>query len=67
MKKGATILVTGGTGSFGGVVVDRLLKDKEVSRIIVFSRDEKKQHDMRVKYSGNNKNDKGDCCKSGND
>jgi UDP-N-acetylglucosamine 4,6-dehydratase/5-epimerase len=43
------ILVTGGTGSFGGAVVDRFL-DSGVKEIRIFSRDEKKQEDMRIKY-----------------
>lgn len=41
------ILITGGTGSFGGTAVRRLLKDDSIERVTVFSRDEKKQHDMR--------------------
>jgi UDP-glucose 4-epimerase len=45
------ILITGGTGSFGGTMVRSLLKDKKISEIIVFSRDEKKQHDMRHEIS----------------
>ncbi len=44
------ILVTGGTGSFGHAVTDRLLKRKDVTQIIVFSRDEEKQHRMRIEY-----------------
>lgn len=40
-------LVTGGTGSFGGAVVQRLLTDPTIEEIRVFSRDEKKQDDMR--------------------
>lgn len=48
---GATVLVTGGTGSFGNAVIARLLGEK-CKEIRVFSRDEKKQHDMRLKYSG---------------
>ncbi|OIO35106.1 MAG: hypothetical protein AUJ18_00550 [Candidatus Hydrogenedentes bacterium CG1_02_42_14] len=44
------ILVTGGTGSFGRYVVKRLL-DTKVREIRVFSRDEKKQFDMRNKFS----------------
>lgn len=41
------LLITGGTGSFGNAVVKRFLDDASISEIIVFSRDEKKQHDMR--------------------
>lgn len=47
--KNSVILVTGGTGSFGNAVVERLLKI-DPKRIIIFSRDEKKQHDMRNLY-----------------
>ncbi len=47
-----TILVTGGTGSFGNAVVDKLLT-LNPGRIIVFSRDEKKQFDMGNKYNDN--------------
>lgn len=43
---GKTLLVTGGTGSFGNAVVRRLLKS-DVAEIRIFSRDEKKQEDMR--------------------
>ena len=46
--KGKTILVTGGTGSFGGYFVDYLL-DKNFKEIRVFSRDELKQDDMRLR------------------
>jgi len=45
-----TILVTGGTGSFGNAVVDKLLQYNP-KKIIIFSRDEKKQFDMGNKYS----------------
>ncbi len=48
MKK---ILVTGGTGSFGNAVVTRLLHMEEYSEIRIFSRDEKKQDDMRKLWS----------------
>ena len=40
--KNKTVLVTGGTGSFGSKFVDALLKTN-VKKIVVFSRDEKKQ------------------------
>lgn len=47
---GKSVLITGGTGSFGTTVAKRLLSQKEVRRVIVFSRDEKKQHDMRLSF-----------------
>ncbi len=49
MFKDRIFLVTGGTGSFGNVVVKRLLKEN-VKEIRIFSRDEKKQDDMRKSY-----------------
>ena len=53
--KDKTLLITGGTGSFGNKVLDRFLEDDiELKEIRIFSRDEKKQEDMRIKY----KNDK---------
>ena len=48
-----TILVTGGTGSLGKVLVRRLLSGDKIGtpkKVIVFSRDEGKQHDMRIAY-----------------
>lgn len=47
--RGKRVLVTGGTGSFGNFIVRRLL-DEGVREVRVFSRDEKKQYDMRVFY-----------------
>lgn len=44
---GKTILITGGTGSFGNAVIQRFLKT-DISQIRVLSRDEKKQEDMRL-------------------
>ncbi|KZC39343.1 MULTISPECIES: polysaccharide biosynthesis protein [Rhodanobacter] len=44
---GKTLLITGGTGSFGNAVLSRFL-DTSIKEIRVFSRDEKKQDDMRV-------------------
>ncbi len=46
--KNKTLLITGGTGSFGNAVLNRFLNTDHFSEIRVFSRDEKKQHDMRV-------------------
>ena len=46
---GSTLLVTGGTGTFGNAVVRRMLRS-DVAEIRIFSRDEKKQHDMRIEY-----------------
>lgn len=47
--KNKTLLITGGTGSFGNAVLNKFLAS-EISEIRIFSRDEKKQHDMRVSY-----------------
>jgi len=46
MFAGKTILITGGTGSFGNAVLRRFL-NTDIREIRVFSRDEKKQEDMR--------------------
>lgn len=43
------LLITGGTGSFGNAVLNRFLKTG-IKEIRIFSRDEKKQEDMRIKY-----------------
>jgi UDP-glucose 4-epimerase len=45
-----TLLITGGTGSFGNAILRRFL-DSDLREIRIFSRDEKKQDDMRKKYS----------------
>ncbi len=42
------VLVTGGTGSFGKKFIDIMLKEYHPAKIIIFSRDELKQHDMRA-------------------
>ncbi len=47
--KGKTLLITGGTGSFGNAVLNRFL-NTDIGEIRVFSRDEKKQDDMRHKF-----------------
>lgn len=49
MFKNKTLLITGGTGSFGNAVLKRFL-NTDIKEIRVFSRDEKKQDDMRKKY-----------------
>lgn len=50
MFKDKTLLITGGTGSFGHAVLNRFLST-DVKEIRVFSRDEKKQHDMRLQLN----------------
>ena len=50
MLNGKTILITGGTGSFGHHFVEYVLKNYEPSKIIIYSRDEYKQFVMRNKY-----------------
>jgi UDP-N-acetylglucosamine 4,6-dehydratase len=46
--KNQVILVTGGTGSFGKKFIEAMLRDYHPQKIIVFSRDELKQHEMRI-------------------
>jgi UDP-glucose 4-epimerase len=48
MFKNKTLLITGGTGSFGNAVLDRFLKS-DINEIRIFSRDEKKQEDLRLR------------------
>jgi len=50
MFKDKVLLITGGTGSFGNAVLRRFLKS-DLKEIRIFSRDEKKQDDMRKKYN----------------
>lgn len=50
MFKNKILLITGGTGSFGNAVLKRFL-NTEISEIRIFSRDEKKQDDMRKRYN----------------
>ena len=54
MFKNKTLLITGGTGSFGNAVINRFLHTDYFKEIRIFSRDEKKQDDMRTSL----KNDK---------
>ena len=50
MFKDKILVITGGTGSFGNAVLERFL-NSNLKEIRIFSRDEKKQHEMRVKYN----------------
>ena len=52
MFKNKVLLITGGTGSFGGAVLRRFLKTN-IQEIRIFSRDELKQDDMRRRYGSN--------------
>jgi len=49
---GKTLMITGGTGSFGNTVLNSFL-DTDIKEIRIFSRDEKKQDDMRHEYQAN--------------
>ncbi len=49
MFKNKCLLITGGTGSFGNAVLDKFI-DSDINEIRIFSRDEKKQDDMRRKF-----------------
>jgi len=46
-----SVLVTGGTGSFGQMLIETLLKGEHPRRLIVFSRDELKQHEMQQRFN----------------
>ena len=50
MIKNKTLLITGGTGSFGNAVLNKFLDTDHFSEIRIFSRDEKKQDDMRNRF-----------------
>jgi len=49
--KNKILLITGGTGSFGNAVLNRFLSTEHFSEIRIFSRDEKKQDDMRIRLN----------------
>jgi len=53
MLKNKTLLITGGTGSFGNAVLNRFLHTDHFNEIRIFSRDEKKQDDMRNRLKSN--------------
>ncbi len=53
MFKNKIIMITGGTGSFGEALLNKLL-NFQVKEIRIFSRDEKKQEDLRIKHNKKN-------------
>ena len=51
MLNNKTVLITGGTGSFGKKFVEVILRDyPNVKKIIIYSRDELKQYELKLKY-----------------
>ena len=50
---GAAILITGGTGSLGKALAEHLINHTKARRIVIFSRDELKQHDLRIHFNDN--------------
>ena len=55
MLNGKSILITGGTGSFGHRYVSTLLKKYKLKRLVIYSRDELKQYDMAMKFQDHSK------------
>jgi UDP-N-acetylglucosamine 4,6-dehydratase (inverting) len=55
MFKGSSILITGGTGSFGSSFVPMTLKKFNIKRLVVFSRDEMKQWEMQKKFANDDR------------
>lgn len=53
MFKDKSILITGGTGSFGQKFVDKVLRDHQPRRVVVYSRDELKQYEMERRFQDN--------------
>ena len=51
MKLNGKIIITGGTGTFGNAALKRFLNEENIKEIRIFSRDEKKQYDMRIRYN----------------
>ena len=51
MFNNKTILITGGTGSFGNACTKHLLKNYNCKKIIIFSRDEMKQYEMKTRFN----------------
>ena len=55
MFKNQTILITGGTGSFGNYFVKKILDKYQLKKVIIFSRDEMKQFLMQEKFKSHPK------------
>ena len=53
MLNNKTILITGGTGSFGKEFINQSLKKFKPKKLIIFSRDELKQYELKKKFSDN--------------
>ena len=49
--KGKTLLVTGGTGSFGNKFIKTLLDNYDIKKVIIYSRDELKQYEMQQRLA----------------
>jgi len=58
MLNGKSILITGGTGSFGNRYVSTLLERYDLKRLVIYSRDELKQYDMQMKFEQERNYDK---------
>ena len=54
MLNNKKILITGGTGSFGKKCVEIILNKYKPKKVVIFSRDELKQHEMQLKYNSKN-------------
>lgn len=52
--KGQNIFISGGTGSFGKKMISFLLKNSDANKIIIYSRDEQKQYQLKKKYNSKN-------------
>ena len=55
IPQNSSILITGGSGSFGGAFVRRALDDLNPERVVIFSRDELKQFEMKGRFSGDDR------------
>ena len=49
--EGSSILITGGTGSFGKAFIEYALENLNPKKIVIFSRDELKQYEVRLKFN----------------